>query len=206
MGFPDDNRIRQTVSFCGVAMQLSAARAAVCLALWALSAAAPGVVATVAAQGVTDEPCPLGAIAVEPGTSIQAAVDRAGEGAVFCLQPGIHRMQVIRPKRSQSFHGERNTILNGSRVLTTFSHQGRVWVASGQDQHGRQNGYCSKEIPACSLPESFFIDDKPLGRVLSKDSVETGRSYLDYPSGRLYFVGGPTARKVERTLAALSFE
>jgi parallel beta helix pectate lyase-like protein len=187
-------------------MQLSAARAAVCLALWTLPAVAQGVVATAAAQGVTDEPCPLGAIAVEPGASIQAAVDRAGEGAVFCLQAGIHRMQVVRPKRSQSFRGERHTILNGSRLLTTFSHEGRFWVASGQDQRGRKNGYCGKEIPACSLPESFFIDDKPLARVLSKDSVETGRFYLDYVSGRLYFVDDPTERKVEATVAVFAFE
>jgi len=187
-------------------MQLSAARAVVCLALWTMPAVARGVVATASAQGVTDEPCPLGAIAVEPGASVQAAVDRAGEGAVFCLQAGIHRMQVIRPKRSQSFHGERHTVLNGSRLLTTFSHEGRFWVASGQDQHGRKNGYCGEENPACSLPESFFIDDKPLGRVLSKDSVETGGFYLDYATGRLYFVDDPTERKVEATVAAFAFE
>jgi len=187
-------------------MQLSAPRAGIWLALWTLGAVAPGVVATAAAQGVTDEPCPLGAIAVGPGASIQAAVDRAGEGAVFCLQAGIHRMQVIRPKRGQSFRGERHTILNGSRLLTTFSHDGRFWVASGQDQLGRKNGYCANENPACSLPESFFIDDKPLGRVLSKESVEAGRFYLDYASGRIYFVDDPTERKVEATVAAFAFE
>jgi hypothetical protein len=187
-------------------MQLSAPRAGIWLALWALAAFAPGVVATAAAQGVTDEPCPLGAIAVAPGASIQAAVDRAGEGAVFCLQAGIHRMQVIRPKRGQSFHGERHTILNGSRLLTTFSHEGRFWVASGQDQLGRRNGNCANENPACNLPESFFIDDKPLGHVLSKESVEAGLFYLDYASGRLYFVDDPTERKVEATVAAFAFE
>jgi len=135
-------------------MQLSAARTAVCLALWTLPAVAPGAVATAAAQGGTDEPCPSGAIAVEPGASIQAAVDRAGEGAVFCLQAGIHRMQVIRPKRSQSFRGEGQTVLNGSRLLTTFSREGRYWVASGQEQRGQRHGQCAKEAPACDLPEA----------------------------------------------------
>ncbi len=187
-------------------MQLSAARTAVCLALWTLPAVAPGVVATAAAQGVTDEPCPLGAIAVEPGASIQAAVDRAGEGAVFCLQAGIHRMQVIRPKRSQSFRGEGQTVLNGSRLLTTFSREGRYWVASGQEQRGQRHGQCAKEAPACDLPEGFFIDDKPLGQVLSKESVETGRFYLDHASGRLYFADDPTGHKVEATVAVFAFE
>ena len=57
-----------------------------------------GSPATVAAApAVSDAPCPLGAIAVEPGTSIQAAVDSAGAGAAFCLKNGMHRMQVVRP-------------------------------------------------------------------------------------------------------------
>jgi hypothetical protein len=91
-------------------------------------------------------------------------------------------------------------------LLTTFSQEGRFWVVSGQDQHGRQDGYCGEETPACSLPEGFFIDDKPLVRVLSKDSVEPGRFYLDYASGRIYFVDDPTEHKVEATVAAFAFE
>jgi hypothetical protein len=187
-------------------MQLPVVEAAVCLALSTLPAVAPGVVATAAAQGVIDEPCPLGAIVVVPGASIQAAVDRVSEGAVFCLKAGIHRMQVVRPKRGQSFRGEKHTILNGSRLLTTFSREGRFWVASGQHQHGREDGYCGEQTPACSLPEGFFIDDKPLGRVLGKDSIETGLFYLDYASGRIYFVDDPTGHKVEATVAAFAFE
>src|SRR4030088_976879 len=81
----------------------------------------PPVAAAADVGGVADEPCPPGAIAVEPGASIQAAVDRVGDGAAFCLKNGIHRMQVIRPKPGQSFYGEGHTVLNGSRLLTTFS-------------------------------------------------------------------------------------
>ena len=49
---------------------------------------APGMTAA-AAAGVTDAPCPQGAIAIEPGGSIQAAVDRADAGAAFCLKNGV---------------------------------------------------------------------------------------------------------------------
>src|SRR5262249_3899065 len=149
------------------------------------------------AGGVTPEPCPPGAIAVEPGASIQAAVDRAGNSAAFCLKDGIHRLQVIRPKPGQSFHGEGQTCLNGSRLLTIFKRDGRYWVASGQQAFGRRHGECTKEAPACGLPEGFFIDDRPLTQVLSKDSVETGRFYFDRENGRLYFVDDPTGHKVE---------
>src|SRR5262245_48110731 len=59
-----------------------------------------------AEPGVTPTPCPDHATAVEPGVSIQAAVDAAGEGAAFCLKNGEYRMQAIRPRRGQSFFGE----------------------------------------------------------------------------------------------------
>ena len=65
---------------------------------------------------------------VEPEASIQAALDRADEGAAFCLKNGVHRLQVIRPKWGQRFHGEGRTVLNGSRLLTTFSREGPYWV------------------------------------------------------------------------------
>src|SRR4029453_13576604 len=48
---------------------------------------------TAAAAGVSEVPCPPEAIAVEPGASIQAAVDRSGDGAVFCIKNGTHRIQ-----------------------------------------------------------------------------------------------------------------
>ncbi len=85
---------------CGAMARAFAARIAVRLMLfWTL----PGAAAP-ATQGVTNEPCPPGAVVVEPKASIQAAVDRADEGAAFCLKNGVHRLQVIRPRRGQRFH------------------------------------------------------------------------------------------------------
>jgi Right handed beta helix region len=164
------------------------------------------MVATPAAGGVADEPCPPGAIAAEPGASIQAAVDRAGEGAAFCLKNGVHRIQAIRPKRGQSFHGEGQAVLNGSRLLTAFSREGAYWVASGQEQRGRKHGECAKAVPACNLPEGLFIDDIPLAQVLTKEGVEAGRFYFDHAGGRIYFADDPTGRKIEATVAAFAFE
>ena len=109
-----------------------------------------------------DASCPRGAIEVEPGTSIQAAVDSAGEGAAFCLKNGVHRIQVIRPKSGQSFHGEGQTVLSGSRLLTTFSREGRYWVAAGQKQRGRRHeemalGLVERDCQQYGL-RSIFLD------------------------------------------------
>ena len=76
--------------------------------------------------GVDSSSCPLDAIAVEPGNSIQAAVDRAGDGAVFCLKKGIHRAQAVRPRAGQRFYGEGETVLNGSRLLDELQARGAL--------------------------------------------------------------------------------
>jgi parallel beta-helix repeat protein len=159
-----------------------------------------------AAAGVMDAPCPQGAIGIEPGASIQAAVDSAGEGAVFCLKNGTHRMQVIRPRSGQSFYGEGRTILNGSKLLTSFVREGRYWVATNQSQHGHKHGECTRAEPACDLPEGVFIDDKPLHQVLSKDRLESNAFYFDYANAKIYLADDPGDRKVEATVAAFAFE
>jgi Right handed beta helix region/O-Antigen ligase len=162
--------------------------------------------ATAAEPGVSNKPCPPSAIPVAAGASIQDAVDRAGDGAVFCLKNGTHRMQAVRPRQGQSFHGEGRTVLNGSRLITEFIREGRYWVVTGQPQRGRKHGECLQEAPACDLPEGFFIDDMPLIRVLTKEQVKAGRFHLDYGSGKLYFADDPTGRRVEATVAAFAFK
>src|SRR5258705_11819687 len=76
--------------------------------------------ATSAQSGVLDDPCPSATIAIEPGASIQAAVDRPGDGAAFCLKHGTHRIHTARPRPNQRSYGEARTILNGSRRLGPF--------------------------------------------------------------------------------------
>src|SRR5713226_1281486 len=103
--------------------------------------------ATSARSGVRDEPCPAAAIAIEPGASIQAAVDQAGDGAAFCLKNGTHRIQAVRPRPNQRFYGEGRTILNGSRLLMHFGRDNNYWVARDQRQQGRRRGECAKHAP-----------------------------------------------------------
>lgn len=186
--------------------QAALAPAALAQAALAEPASASPSASAPAAQGVVDVPCPAGAIAVAPGDSIQAAVDRAGENANFCLKNGLHRLQLVRPQQGQSFYGEGKTVLNGSRVLKAFSREGSYWVASGQTQHGQQHGECLPDSPACDRPEGVFIDDAPLSQVLSKDQVAPGRFYLDYAENKLYLADDPTGHKVEATVDAFAFE
>jgi hypothetical protein len=195
------------IGSCWAAMRSLAVKISPCLlALSSFPVLAYPAELPSAGRGVGDEPCPPGAIAVAPGTSIQAAVDSAGEHATFCLKNGIHRMQAIRPQRGQTFHGEGRTILNGSRLLTEFIREGPYWVATGQMQRGQVRGECASYAPACSRPEAVFIDDMPLEQVLNKENVEANRFYLEYATGKLYLADDPANRKVEVTRAAFAFE
>lgn len=159
-----------------------------------------------ARAGVLDESCPPSAIAIEPGASIQAAVDQAGPGASFCLKSGTHRIQAVRPLANQRFYGESRTILDGARLLTRFGRENNYWVADDQLQHGPRIGSCAREAPGCNLPEGLFIDDVPLVPVLAKGDVGPGRFYFDHGAGKIYFADNPAGHNIEATVAAFAFE
>jgi len=149
--------------------------------------------------------CPAGAIAISPEEKIQDAVNNVGEGEKFCLAAGVHRLQEVTPKDGQAFFGQDGTILSGAREIKEFLSDGNLWVARGQTQKNMSGGSCAKDSPTCNLPDAFFIDDKPLRRVLSREEVSAGRFYLDQGNGLLYFADDPHGRKVEATVARFAF-
>jgi hypothetical protein len=182
-------------------------RLAVATALLSLAWAAPTrSLGGEASGGPSAGSCPSLAIEIAPGQPIQDAVDRAAEGAVFCLKAGVHRLQEVRPKSRQSFHGERGAVLNGARAITSFERDGPYWVATGQNQRYPRHGECLTQFPACNMPEALFIDDRPLQRVLRKSRVAEGRFYLDGDTGRLYLADDPRGRTVEATVARFAFD
>ena len=164
------------------------------------------IATTTAFVEVNGSSCPRDAIAIEPGSSIQAAVDFAGEGAVFCLKKGVHRAEAVRPRASQIFQGESGAVLNGSRLLDGFRHEKNYWVANSQLQRVPRHGECRPSAPACDQPEAVFIDDKPLMKVPGKDALTSNEVYIDYAGGRIYLADDPTNHKVEATIAAFAFK
>jgi hypothetical protein len=164
------------------------------------------IVAAAAFVGVNNSSCPLDAIAIEPGSSIQAAVDSVGEGGVFCLKKGVHRAQAVRPRTGQMFYGESGAVLNGSRLLDSFRRENNYWVGNSQLQRAPRHGECLPSAAACDQPQAVFIDDKPLTKVLSKDALASNEVYVDYAGGRVYLADDPTNHKVEATIARFAFE
>lgn len=59
---------------------------------------------------------PGDAVAIDPGESIQAAVNAHAEGTTFVIKAGVHRQQLIKPKNGMSFLGEPGAVLDGENV------------------------------------------------------------------------------------------
>lgn len=176
------------------------------LSIWTLATCSLLIAAPAAFAGTNGSSCPVQAIAVHPGESIQAAVDLAGEGAVLCLKRGIYRAQAVRPLARQRFYGEGETVLNGSRQLDGFRREERYWVANSQLQQVPRLGECLPAAPDCDQPQAVFIDDKPLAKVQSKTALAANDVYIDYAGSRIYLAQDPTGRKVEVTAASYAFE
>ena len=123
------------------------------LGITALAAGVP--LAPAAKVGVQSTSCPRDAIAIEPGVSIQATVDRAREGAAFCLKKGIHRVQVVRPRAGQLFYGEGETVLNGSRLLDGFRRENRYGWRTANSSASQNTANACRPRPAAISPMRY---------------------------------------------------
>lgn len=153
-----------------------------------------------------DMACPANTVAIQPGASIQAAVDRAGDGAGFCLKNGIYKMQAVQPRSNQRFYGEGRTVLDGSRLLTDFKSEGHYWTAKNPFGQRPRHGECMDSAPACDRPDSLFMDDRPLTRVLSRSSLAPNQFYVDAVAGKVYLADNPTGHRIEATAASFAFD
>jgi parallel beta-helix repeat protein len=64
--------------------------------------------------------CPVGSVNIDPGQSIQTAVNNNVGAKTFCIKSGIHTINnPIRPKTGNTFIGEFGAILDGTGWTTT---------------------------------------------------------------------------------------
>jgi hypothetical protein len=160
----------------------------------------------VVGRGDGGSACPHEAVSIEPGESIQAAVNLAGDGATFCLRNGVHRGQSVRPQQGQRFYGEGNTILNGTVLLTDFRREGSYWTATNVFPRSQPHGECLPSAPACKHPEALFLDDRPLVRVMTREALGAGAFHIDYEGNKIVLMDDPTSHKIEATVASVAFE
>jgi hypothetical protein len=122
----------------------------------------------------------------------------------------MYRQQTVAPKNGNTFIGEPGAIMSGARRLTSFTREGRYWVATGQTQQGQATGRCIKNADGtryegCRYPEDLFIDDVPLWRVTTLSEVRPGKWYFDYDADKIFFADNPAGHKVETSITRHAF-
>ncbi|MCC7046256.1 MAG: right-handed parallel beta-helix repeat-containing protein [Alphaproteobacteria bacterium] len=167
------------------------------------SLAAGSLAAMLAVAPPADAACPPDAIRVPVGASLQAIADRAGPGASFCIEPGVHRLQTVEAQAGQRFHGAAGSVLNGASILTEFSRDGALWTTAPLRLDATRRGQCIRGRESCAVAQGFFIDGRPLMQVERRSEVSPGRFFADFAAGRIVFADDPRGSLVE--LATSSF-
>lgn len=147
-------------------------------------------------------------VSVRPGTSLQAAIDRRRSGTTFCIKRGVHRQATyVVAKDGDTFVGEPGAVLNGSRLLTSFTRVGPLWVASLPSAVlGGGEGECAERSPNCRYPNDVFVDDRPLRRADDLARLEPLGFYIDDVSNKLYLAQNPAGHRVEMAVAGMAFK
>src|SRR5437763_8403580 len=69
-------------------------------------------------------------VQIPPGGDVQATIAASPEGATFCFQPGIYRLErPLEPKAKQRLIGTQGVVLNGAKLITGFVAEGPNFVA-----------------------------------------------------------------------------
>lgn|GEM_PF-285757 len=149
--------------------------------------------------------CPPDAIPVPVGVPIQPLVDKAPQGAAFCIAAGLHRAQMIVPKDRQTFIGQPGAVLNGAELITDISRKDAFWVTAMPQFGIKPFGSCLAQRARCNEPRRFFLDGQPLEPVSDRAELQPGRVYSDAATGLSYFADDPRGRTLERTRVLYAF-
>ena len=144
-------------------------------------------------------------VQLAPTDNVQAVMNTKPSGTVYCFAAGTYRLTApLIPKSGDTLVGVPGAVLNGSRVLNTFSPLGATWVASGQlEQYAPDTAYpCNTfrfgaNYDRCAYPESIFLDNQPLWQVKTLSEVQPGTFYFDYASDKVYIGDNPAGHVIE---------
>jgi hypothetical protein len=109
------------------------------------------------------------------------------------------------PKHKNQFIGEKGAIMNGSRLLTNWTREGRYWVQEGQTQQGQRYAACVDGYNGCQYPEDLYKDDYPLRQDTALHLVESGEWFFDYGKDKVYMLDDPSKHKMEISVSRRAF-
>jgi len=157
------------------------------------------------AGGGSAPPC---TVSVEPGWDVADVAARQPEGAVICFGPGLYSVpHTIEPKASQTLRGSEGTVLTGEIPVEGWRKDGEHWAVSGYLPPDYEKvGQCEDTSGnPCQVAETFFLDGRPLRRVMSRDAVDDATFFADYSANVIYLGRNPRgqAATLARTRTAI---
>jgi parallel beta-helix repeat protein len=146
---------------------------------------------------------PCEGIVIAVADDVQAVIDSHPPGTTFCLSAGIHRLDTpLVPRHGDAIVGERGAVLNGSKVLTDWHSDGRLWWTNGfLPPAPATNGECVESVTTCTYAEDVFLDKKRLERVTSLGAVTAGTVHADYETNTITIGDDPRSHLVEQAVA-----
>ena len=157
------------------------------------------------AAGASGPPC---TVSVDPGEDIASVAIGEPEGATICLKPGLHRVaETIEPKASQTLRGNKGAVLTGEIPVEGWRKDAGHWAASGYLPPDYEKvGQCEDTTTnPCQVAETFFLDGRPLRRVMSRAAVDDTSFFADYSANVIYLGRNPggQAATIARTRTAI---
>jgi hypothetical protein len=143
-------------------------------------------------------------VTVTTSDNVQKVIDVHPPGTTFCLSVGTYRLEVpLEPKDGDAFIGHQGTVLNGSKILTGWRKNGRVWKTAGILPNVPGNhGECLGSVPTCGYTEDVFLDKKRLKRADSLSAVTAGAVHADYRTNTITIGDDPRRHLVEQAVAS----
>lgn len=153
--------------------------------------------------GPDDQYVPAGDVEVAVGQLQQQLLEGYPEGTRFVIAPGVHRIdQVLRPKARQQLLGRPGAVLDGSKIVNSFTRQDGLWVSGGHHHSYADHGLCVTGYDACGRTEAVFVDGVPLWQVTHRSQLSVGRFVFDRATGEIVLYDDPAGRLVELTVAS----
>src|SRR5437588_12120577 len=89
-------------------------------------------------------------VTIPAGADIQTAINNNPAGTIFYVAAGERRFAApLAPKNGDAFVAAPGAVLNGSRLLTSFTAASGQWYATGQTQQGSTHGECLVGYSQC---------------------------------------------------------
>ena len=104
--------------------------------------------------------CPVGAVDIWPGSSIQQVVNLRGAGTTYCLRAGVHALtSAITPKTGDTFVGEYGAILDGSGWSTNDSTQAAFRAHNQDIDHVTIRNLVIRRMPQKGIHAFYWLSD-----------------------------------------------